>query len=400
MTELPDRLVATRPTAWEVSTPLSVEKLRALFDARTVFTIGVEEELMLLDPSTLEIAPESDLALRLVADDDRFAGELRHGQIELRTPVCGNAVAAAIQLADARLRLCDSLDGRLEMAASGTHPFSASWGSVRSERRYRQIAEEYPYAEHAHLPSGFHVHVAVPGADRALAVFNAARSFLPELAALAANSPFLDGRDTGLASARHRLSLATHREGVPPAFRDWKELVSFLEWGRRGGVFPDASHLWWDLRPHLQHGTLELRVADAQTRIDDAAGIAAVYQCLLVWLAARFDDGEQLAVHRQACISENAWRAARYGTNGWMIDLQSGEPVETRQRICELLDDLEPCASRLGTTWALLTARALLADNGADRQRYVAAREGLTGLVAWLAEETVASPREYLERPG
>lgn len=378
---------------------LSVTGLRELFDARSAFTIGVEEELILLDPSTLEIA-QGDLALVLVGADERFAGELREGRIELRTPVCGNAVAAAIQLANARLDLCTSLEGKLSFAASGTHPFSTAWGSVGPDRRYRQIAEEYPVAAHGHLPGGFHVHVAVPGADRALAVFNAARSYIPELAALAANSPFLDGRDTGVASARSQLTLAFHRAGVPPAFASWEELVDFVEWGRRGGIVPDASHLWWDLRPHLRHGTLELRVADAQTRIEDAAGIAAVYQCLLVWLAGRYDDGAELPVHRQVRIAENAWRAARYGTRGYMVDLVTGEPVETRRRVSDLLDALSSCAERLGTSWALLTARALLADNGTDRQRYVAAREGLKGLVAWLAEETVASPREYLERPG
>lgn len=400
MTKLPERLEPATPPSWAGSSPLSVTDLRALFDARSAFTVGVEEELILLDPATLEVAPQSDLALGLVGTDDRFGGELREGQIELRTPVCGNAVAAAIQLANARLDLSRRLEGRLSFAASGTHPFSSAWGSIGSARRYRQIAEEYPSAAHGHLPSGLHVHVAVPGADRALAVFNAARAYVPELAALAANSPFLDGRDTGLASSRSQLTLAFHRAGVPPAFATWEELVTFVEWGRRGGVFPDASHLWWDLRPHMRYGTLELRVADAQTRIEDAAGIAAVYQCLLVALAERYDRGEELPVHRQARIAENAWRAARYGTRGYMVDLVTGEPIETRRRVSELLDTLAPQAERLGTSWAVLTARALLADNGADRQRYVAAREGLSGLVAWLAEETVASPREYLERPS
>lgn len=400
MTELPDRLEPSAPTPWTSSPPLTVAAARGVFDRRSAFTVGVEEELMLLDPATLEIAPENPLALALVGPDDRFAGELRQGQIELRTPVCGNAIAAAIQLANARLDLCESLDARLALAAAGTHPFSASWGDVSPGRRYAELAEEYPLSARGHLPCGFHVHVAVPGADRALAVFNAARAYLPELGALAANSPFLDGRDTGLASARSQLMLAHHRAGVPPCFATWDDLVAFVEWGRRGGLFPDASHLWWDLRPHVRHGTLELRVADTQTRIEDAAGIAAVYQCLLVWLAERYDDGELLPAPRQVRIAENAWRAARYGARGYLVDLETGEPVETRRRVSDLLDLLEPCAERLGTGWALLTARALLADNGADRQRYVATSEGLEGLVAWLAEETVASPREYLERPG
>jgi carboxylate-amine ligase len=244
------------------------------------------------------------------------------------------------------------------------------------------------------------VHVAVPGADRALAVFNAARSFLPEITALAANSPFVDGSDSRLASSRGKFTLAVHRAGVPPEFESWERFVEFVEWGRRGGLLPDASHLWWDLRPHPRFGTLELRSADAQTRLADAVAIAAVYQALLVWLSDRFDTGERLPVHDTCRIAENVWRATRYGTRGWMVDHESGEPEETRARVSGLLETLEPAAQRLGTTWALLTAQTLVADNGADRQRYVAERDGLTGLVRWLADETVSSAREYLEQRG
>jgi carboxylate-amine ligase len=363
-------------------------------------TIGVEEELMLLDPDTLELSPSVDLALELLGDDERFGHELREGQIEIKTPVCGNAVAAGICLAEARLRLSERLGGRLLVASSGTHPFSSSWGSVTPGERYRELAEEYAHATEGNLPSGLHVHVAVPGADRALAVYNAARSFLPELTALAANSPFVDGEDSRLASSRGKFTLAVHRAGVPPEFETWERFVQFVEWGRRGGLLPDASHLWWDLRPHPRFGTLELRSADAQTRLEDAVAIAAVYQALLVWLSERVDAGERLPVHETCRIAENVWRATRYGTRGWMVDHESGEPEETRARITRLLEALEPTAGRLGTTWALLTAQTLVADNGADRQRYVAGRDGLTGLVRWLADETQSSAREYLDQRG
>jgi carboxylate-amine ligase len=123
-----------------------------------------------------------------------------------------------------------------------------------------------------------HVHVAVPGADRALAVYNALRSYLPMLWALGANSPFVGGKDSGLCSIRPKLNEAFPRAGVPPRFATWEELLSFEAWGRSGGLFPDHTHFWWDLRPHLEHGTLELRATDAQTRVEDAAAIAALYQ--------------------------------------------------------------------------------------------------------------------------
>jgi glutamate---cysteine ligase / carboxylate-amine ligase len=358
----------------------------------------MEEELMLLDPETMEVSPSAGGVLELVAGDDRFASELRQGQIGVRTPVCGNAVAAALCLADAILSLQDRLVGALVVASSGTHPFSSAWGDVTRGQRYRELAAEFPHAVLGPVPSGLHVHVAVAGADRALAVYNAARSYLPELTALAANSPFLDGEDTGLASTRRELALAAHRSGVPPSFPSWEAYVELVEWGRRGGVFTDASQLWWDLRPHPQFGTLELRCADSQTRVDDAAAVAALFQCLLVWLASRYDEHEQLAVHDTSRIAENAWRASRYGTRGHMVDLVTGEQEETRSRISRLLEALEPTASRYGTSWALLTASTLLADNGADRQRYVAEQHGLDGLARWLADETVSSARDYLER--
>jgi glutamate---cysteine ligase / carboxylate-amine ligase len=395
---LRERLDPTPPPAWRSSAPLTVEDLEELFDERTGSTIGMEEELMLLDRETLEISPSAHSALGFLAVDDRFDTERREGQIEVRTPVCGNAVAACLCLADAILHLGEQLGENVVVAASGTHPFSSTWGPAKGSSSYREIAAEFPYARRRHVPCGLHVHVAVSGADRALASYNAARSYLPELVALGANSPFLDGDDTDLASARGDLALAVHRAGVPPAFPTWQAYVEFVEWGRRGGVFPDASHLWWDLRPHPRLGTIELRAVDSQTHLEDAAAVAALFQCLLVWLGERHDLGEALAVDETSRIAENVWRARRYGTRGYMVDPITGEQVETRVRVSQLLDHLEPTAERYGTSWALLTARALLADNGADRQRYVATERGLMGLTRWLAQETVSSARDYLER--
>jgi carboxylate-amine ligase len=396
--ELQQRLDSARSPQWTESSPLEAEQLRALFDGRSGSTIGMEEELMLLDPETTEVAAPVDLVTTLATSDDRFATELRHGQIEVRTPVCGNAVAAALCLADAILDLTERLEGRAVVASAGTHPFSSAWGEITEGERYQELAYEFPYAAVRSVPSALHVHVAIAGADRALAVYNAARSFLPELTALAANSPFLDGADTGLASARGELMLAFHRVGVPPEFPTWESYVELVEWGRRGGVFPDASHLWWDLRPHPRFGTIELRSPDSQTRVDDAAAIAALFQSLLVWLAGLYDEYGELKTHDRSRIAENLWQARRHGTRGHMADLVTGEREETRSRIQRLLEALEPTATRYGTNWALLTASTLLADNGADRQRYVAAEHGLEGLVHWLVDETRASARDYLER--
>lgn len=178
-----------------------------------------------------------------------------------------------------------------------------------------------------------------------------------------------------------------------------------MRWGQLGGVLQDARHLWWDLRPHASFGTLELRVADAQTRVDDAVAIAAVFQSLVALLSARLDEVGSLETHPTERIAENAYRAIRYGVRGWMVDLETGTPETTRARLTRLLDAIADSAASLGNQAALLHARSLVADNGAERQRYVVEQLGasvgrreLRQLVAWLVRETSDSADETLNR--
>jgi carboxylate-amine ligase len=393
-----DRFLPEDAPEWPDGGPPDVAELRALFDSHSQPTVGAEEELMLLDPQTLELSPTIEWVLALFPDDPRFHREVRDSQVEIVTPVSGNALAAGLHIAQARVDLADRLAPDCVIAAGGTHPFSSRWGNVGADDRYQSLAEEYTAGVRGDIPSGLHVHAAVPGADRALAVYNAGRSYLPEIAALAANSPFLGGVDTGLASARRPLTEGFHRAGVPPAFDSWESFVALVDWGRRGGLYPDATHFWWDLRLHPRYGTLELRIADSQTRAEDVVAIAALFHSLCGWLATRWDAGERLAVHDSTRISENAWRAIRYGVRGWMVDLDSGTAVPTRERVARVLDDVAPAAERLGNQDWINTARTLLADNGAERQRYVHSTHGLQGLAAWLAAETTASARDLLTR--
>jgi carboxylate-amine ligase len=336
--------------------------------------------------------------LDAMAGDPRYVREIRQSQLEIVTGVAGNATAAGLNLARARLDLIAAVGDEIAVAAAGTHPTCSDWGDIAEGDRYEMIADEYGLATEGSIPCGFHVHVAVPGADRALAVYNSARSFLPEIGAIGANSPFLDGRDTGLACSRRALNDAFHRSGVPPAFATWDAFVGFVRWGQRGRLFPDFTHFWWDLRPHLRHGTLELRVSDTQTRVDDAAAVAAVFQSLVSYLVERYDSGDPLPVHDTVKISENSWRAARYGIRGFMVDLVTGERRETREHILRLLDMIGDHAVRLGNAAALLVARALLADNGAERQRYVHERGAEEGLLRWLVDETHRSAEDLLSR--
>src|SRR3954447_23482666 len=299
-------LVMSAQSPWEPTPPLTVTRCRAAFEHARPFTVGAEEELMLVDPVSFDLAPVIEDVLPLVCGDGRFVKELRAAQIEIVTPICATAADACRRLAEARRDLILRLDGRYRLVAAGTHPFSRRHGEITEAEQYRAIADEYSWAATRSLVCGLHVHVAVQGAERALAVYNALRSYLPELAALSANSAFVEGADSGMASVRPKFNDAYPRSGVPPSFATWEELVDFVDWGRSGGLFPDSSHFWWEMRPHPVHGTIEIRVADTQTRIEDATAIAATIQALAAMLAARFDAGRPLPQHPTHWIAENA----------------------------------------------------------------------------------------------
>ena len=382
--------VAQAP-AWPAGEPLTVERCSAVFDDAPPFTLGLEEELMLVEPASLALAPVNERVVSLFGADSPYRKELRATQLEVVTPVCSTAAEACAALATARERLVERLEGEVRLLGAGTHPTSSEWGSVSADERYQMLADEYEWATRRSVMCGLHVHVAVGGADRTLAVHDTLRSYLPEIGALAANSPFAEGRDTGLCSIRAKFNEAFPRSGVPPAFGTWEAYVAFLDWGRSGGLFPDSSHLWWDLRLHPTFGTVEVRVADAQTRVRDNAAIAAVVQALVACLALQYDAGEELPVDDYFRIRENAWRALRHGVNGWLVNLETGERQPTRERIGRLLDRLEPVARELGTDDQIHEARALLAGNGAERQRQVAEHEGFDGLLRWLVAETEGS---------
>src|SRR4051794_19133872 len=403
---------------------LSVATLRELFDGVTDHTVGVEEELMLLDPETLDLLPAADRVTAELGDRVSLRPELPAAQVETASPVCDSIARAVEALAAARTQLAAGLAGWARLAGAGVHPFAATQGTLRTDPKYDALKAEFPWVLPRQLVFGLHAHVAVRGADRALAVLNALRSFVPDLAALAGNAPLYGGggprppprpppdspplpppggppplppgggpgrppprgRDPGLASIRPQISGLLPRQGVPPAFPSWEALADYLAWGRRGGVFPGAGEPWWEVRAHDELGTIELRVPDAQTTAQEAAGVLALAAGLVAWLAERHDAGEALPVHDSVRIAENRWRALRHGLAGTLLDLDSGEPEPARARVLGLIDRVGPAAERLGGGAALEHARALAARNGAERQRALAAEHGPRGVVAWLAD--------------
>ena len=364
--------------------------MRRRFEHAQPLTVGVEEELLLLDPVTFLPVDAAEDVLARLDGDSRFKPELRCAQLELVTPSASTVADVARELAAARRILADRLRGSIRVAAVGTHPTATTVSALTPRRRYREIGLELRWLLRAGLPCSLHVHVAVDGADRAIAIYNALRSYLPEIAALGANSPYFEGRDTGLASTRLKLRDDGPRSGIPPAFASWQAYSDFVAWGARGGVIPDPSFHWWDLRLNGMQGTLEIRAADAQTRIDDAAGIAAVCQTLVASLVDRHDAGDVLPVHETHRIAENRWRALRDGLDGDLVDLDDGRARPARDVLRNLVGELEPYAAALGCERELAHAAVLAGANGAVRQRAIVAAVGVDGLAELLAEETEA----------
>ena len=286
---------------------------------------------MVLDPDTLELAPRASEVLGRLGEDPRYKLELPAAQLELTVEPTATVPEAARALLEARRDLVARVDGAVRFAAAGVHPTSPGAGELNRSPRYDHTIREYGLVATRQLVCALQVHVAVPGAERARAVYNAARGYLPALAALAANAPYYEGHDTGLASVRAKIGELLPRQGVPPAFESWEAYAGALAWGARTGAFPGASSWWYELRLHPRFGTLELRVPDAQMTVGDAAGIAAVAQALMVWLAERHDGGDLGPPVEAWRIEQNRWWACRDGVGGDLADLDTGAIAQRRQ---------------------------------------------------------------------
>jgi glutamate---cysteine ligase / carboxylate-amine ligase len=345
------------------------ESLRASFDAPAPMTIGVEEEVMLLDPVTLDLAPRAREALAALGGDPRFTLELPAAQLEIVLPPVATVAEATAGLAAARRDLVAALGGDLRVAAAGVHPFAAPLGVLNAGARYERIAALFGDVARRQLVFALQVHVAVRGADRALAVHNALRGELPLVAALAAHAPVHAGRDTGLASVRPSISELLPRQGVPPVLESWEAYATRL------GALPDPALWWWEVRPHPRFGTLEVRVPDSQATVGEAGAVIAVVHALVARLAERFDAGETLPAPPVEEVERDRALAARHGVDG---------PL--RERVLALLAELEPAAARVGCAAELEGARRLVERPPAQRLRAAFAERGARDAVAMLAE--------------
>ena len=372
---------ATQPADRRWTPSLDVEAVRHIFDTGRAGTVGIEEEVLLVDPHTMLPAPAATEVVEAAADA-RIKTELPACQIELVTSPHPDVAGAIDELRGARARLlevCGAVGVR--PIAAAVHPLVAGTDAVAPTARARALHEAYGEVAGRQLVGALQVHVAVGDADRALAVYNSLRSHLPELAALAAAAPFHEGRDTGFASVRPLIASQLPRQGVPPTIPSWEVYVDDLCWGAASGSVPEPRHWWWELRPHVLHGTLEVRVPDVQPTLAAAGAVAATVHALVAHLSSRHDDGELLPVAPTWRIAENRWAALRDGTTGEFADLRSGTTVPTAQHLHALLDSVEADAPD-----RLDDARSLIFGGTAEALR----RVGVQNAVPWLADAFAA----------
>jgi carboxylate-amine ligase len=347
-----------------------------LSDAREAFetgqdlTLAVEEEFALLDPETLALTDhfeELQGAARGTPLEEHLVGELISSEVEIRTGRCETFAEAAALIPERRRQLFELADAHdIRLGATGTHPWSP-WQEQRiiDTPHYRRNDEILRYVVWRNNTFGLHVHVGIRGADRAIAVNNALRGYLPELLALSASSPFVEAVNTGLHSARTQVFTRMFpRCGVPDAYDGWRGFEEYVRTLYETGSVTEHTQLWWSVRPHLAYPTVEIRICDGQPRLEEAQSLAAFAYALTARIARAFDEREPLPDHSHRMIEENLWRAIRNGLAGELIDLNTLRVRPARAALEELAEWMAPVADELGATPYLKVPAA----NAAERQ--------------------------------
>jgi carboxylate-amine ligase len=343
---------------------------REAFEAVPDFTVAVEEEFALLDPETLglvnrfEELQEAALGTEL---EPHLVGELIASEIEVRTGRCDTFAAAAALIGERRQQLREVAEPRgVALGATGTHPWSP-WQEQRiiDTPHYRRNDEVLRYVAWRNNSFGLHVHVGINGPDRAIRVCSALRNFLPELLALSASSPFVEGAFSGLHSARTQIFTRMFpRCGIPDAFSGWDEWETYVRFLYESGSIVENTQIWWSVRPHLAFPTVEIRICDAQPDLGEARSLAALCYSLTARIARALDEGEQLPDLPNRLLEENLWRAIRFGLAGELLDFARGESVPARGRLEALVEWVRPVAEELGAAeWLAIPER-----NASERQ--------------------------------
>jgi glutamate---cysteine ligase / carboxylate-amine ligase len=360
------------------------------FGETSAYTVGVEEEFQLIDPTSLALIPAIDavLAARETTGlpPDSIASELSASCVEARSPIYGAVAGLAKELPILRRKVSDLAEGcGARLAAAGTHPFSESTEQkITAKERYRRVEEEMGWTAWMQSIYGLHIHVAVPDEERAIRAVAALTRHVPLFVALSANSPYWAGRDTRLASVRVKIFNLVPRSGLPPRFRSWEDFEGYVEALVRAGSIPDYSLCWWDVRPHPRLGTVELRSPDMQTDPARTTSLTALAQCLVA-------TAEEHAPEDSLYIEENKWRAARHGLDARLHDFSTGRSATVRDSARHLFRQLRPISQDLKCEAELEGLLDILHEgSGADKQRAVFERRGSTEDVAKYLATTMA----------
>jgi carboxylate-amine ligase len=379
--------------AQKLSPEEQIRFAREGFDGGRDFTVAVEEEFAILDPSDLGLVNrfEDFQAVAKGTDvEDHLVGELIASEVEVRTGRCENFAEGAATMVDRRRQLLE-LAGKLDVAlcAVGTHPWSP-WQEQRiiDTPHYRRNDEILRYVVWRNNTFGLHVHVGIKGADRAIHVTNALRGFLPELLAYSGSSPFVEGVYTYLHSSRTEIFTRMFpRCGVPDVFRDWAEYEDYVRFLYATGSITEHTQLWWSVRPHLAFPTVELRICDGQPELAESQALAAFMFALTARIARALDEGEPLPDHPHRLIEENLWRAIRHGLSGELIDLRTGDVLSARARIEQLLEWTLPVAEELGA------ASFLTVPGASPAERQIARHEAGESMREIYAQEALEPVR-------
>ncbi len=364
---------------------------------RPTFSLGIEEEYQIIDPETRELRSYITEFLedgKLILREREIKPEMFQSVVELGTPVCDTISDARHEVCSMRSAIATLAKQKgLTIAAAGTHPFS-SWSKqeVTPFPRYYGVLEDMQYVARQLLIFGMHVHVGIEDEELRIDIFNQVRYMLPHILALSTSSPFWEGQNTGLKSFRSIIFEQFPRSGVPGEFASWAEFQRYLDLLMRTNSIDDGKRIWWDVRIHPNFPTLEFRVCDMCTRVEEVLCLAALFQAICVMLYRLRRDNKQWRIYRTELIQENKWRAVRYGIDGKMIDLGRQSELQTRDLIHELVALVDPVLDDLGSRREVQYAFHILrSGTSADRQLRVYNQSGgdLKAVVDHLVRETL-----------
>jgi len=364
------------------------------------FTIGVEEEFQIIDPVTCDLRSHVMQIVSAASPSiqDQVKSEMHQSIVETGTRICENVGELRIEMHRTRGELIAAAErAGLQVAAAGTHPF-ASWIDqvISPGERYEHIVEELQQLARSLLIFGMHIHVAMPDKQTTIDMMNMVRYFLPHLLALSTSSPFWMGRNTGLKSFRTTVFRRFPRTGVPEMFESWSAYENFVNLLIKLNCIDNGKKIWWDVRPHPTFGTLEFRMCDCTTKVEEACAIAALTQAIVVKLHRLYKSNQSWRIYRRVLIEENKWRAARYGIEGKLIDFGKEAEVPMKTLIPELLELVDDVVDDLGSRSAVNYIHTILSEGtSAERQLRVYQQTGdLKEVVRHVVAETRAGSTE------